>query len=455
MQSIKNFFLSGIFVLLAATFAAIGQQPAKGGKAPVIIIPGLTGSDLYNRRTGEQVWFKPVRAKDDDLRLPISPDLAGNRDDLVARDIMREVKIIKILPEIEVYEKLIGALETKGGYTEGKWDAPKRNGDKDTFYVFPYDWRRDNVESARLLIRQIETLKRKLGKPNLKFNVLAHSMGGLIARYAAMYGNADIPGGKITPTWAGSRHFDKIFLLGTPNGGSVDSINALLNGFSYVGGGLNLPFIQNINRFDVFTIPSIYQLLPHEGTLKVYDEKLQPMTVDIYDPATWETYNWGIWKDDDYQKKFTPAELENVRPYFDAVLERAKRFQMALDALSSRKVPIEFYLVGGDCKETQNAFILRRNEKKDRWITMFKAESFTNSDGEKITAEQLKPLLFGVGDSVVLKRSLTAEQLTANGGAQILPVAAEIFQCEAHTRLVTSPEVQDKLLSLLNLAATH
>ncbi len=452
MRSFRHFFPFVLFLLMLAPSLTDAQQPESKGKTPIIIIPGLTGSDLYNSKTGEQVWFKPVRSKDDDLRLPISPNLARNRDSLVARDIMREVKIIRLLPEIEIYEKLIASLETRGGYTEGKWDAPKKGGDKDTFYVFPYDWRRDNVENARLLVRRIEGLKRKLGKPRLKFNVVAHSMGGLIARYAAMYGNADIPAGRINVTWAGARHFDKLFMLGTPNGGSVSAMNALLNGFSFIGGGLNLPFIQNINRFDVFTIPSIYQLLPHEGALRVYDEKLQPLKVDIFDPATWETYNWGIWKDDGYEKKFSPGEVRNVGAYFKAVLFRAKRFQMALDANRSEKVPVSFYVVGGDCKETQNAFLLRHNEKKDRWLTVFKAEPFTNSDGEKITAEQLKPLLFDLGDSVVLKRSLIGEDLSADSKSRILPVTAEIFQCEAHTKLVTNAEVQDKLLLMLSSA---
>ena len=450
MRTFSKLFIFSLFLIAASAVRSTGQEPVNTGKAPIIIIPGLTGSDLYNSKTGEQVWFKPVRAKDDDLRLPISPNLARNRDSLVARDIMREVKIVSFLPEIEVYEKLISSLEARGGYKEGKWDAPAKDGDKDTFYVFPYDWRRDNVESARLLIRRIEALKRKLGKPQLKFNVVAHSMGGLLARYAAMYGNADIPTRGINPTWAGAKHFDKIFLLGTPNTGSVSSVNALLNGFSYIGGGLNLPFIQNINRFDVFTIPSIYQLLPHDGTLRVYDEKLQLMKVDIYDPATWETYNWGIWRDDDYEKKFSPAEVRNARSYFNAVLARAKRFQMALNARSNRPIPVSFYLVGGDCKETQNALLLRRNEKKDRWITSFKAESFTASDGEKVTAEQLKPLLFSPGDSVVLKRSLVAEDVVSDPNNKILPIKAEIFQCEGHTKLVTNVEVQDKLLTMLN-----
>ena len=130
-------------------------------------------------------------------------------------------------------------------------------------------------------------------------------MGGLISRYAAMYGNADISAGKPKPTWAGARHLDKIFLLGTPNEGSLLSFETLQKGVAYVGGGIKLPFVQDLSRFDVFTIPSIFQLLPHEGTLAAYDEELRPLKIDIYDPAAWEEYDWAIWKDKDFEKKFT------------------------------------------------------------------------------------------------------------------------------------------------------
>ncbi|MGD9590334.1 MAG: lipase family alpha/beta hydrolase [Pyrinomonadaceae bacterium] len=449
-----SFLVRKSLILLAlAVFvsAAAAQRPSIDGKAPVIIIPGLTGSDLYNSRTGEHVWFRPSRSKDDDIRLPISPDLARSRDLLEPRDILRGIRFWNFVPEIEIYERLIGALSMKGGYREGDWERPARGGDKDTFYVFPYDWRRDNVENARLLVQKIETLKRKLGKPQLKFNVLAHSMGGLIARYAAMYGDSDIPAGRLNPAWSGARHFDKIFMLGTPNTGSVSALNALLNGFSYIGGGINIPFVRDITRFDVFTLPSVYQLLPHNGALKVYDENLKPIEIDLFDPAVWETYNWGIWKDDDYTRRFSPDEVRNARSYFDAVLLRAKRFQQALNANGRTRVPVKFYLVGSDCKDTLNGFVLRQDGRRDRWITQFKIDSFTNSAGEKITAEQLRPLLIDKGDSVVLKRSLIAKDLTENG--LVLPIAAEIFQCEGHTKLVTSTDVQDKLLDMLGAVA--
>ncbi len=447
-------FLALFAALLLSSVASFAQTTAivapPTGKAPVIIIPGLTGSDLVNSKTGEEVWFRARRAKDDDLRLPISGNLARNRDNLVTRDIIRSVKFLKILPESEIYERLIDALQTRGGYHEAKWNTASRKDTQDTFYVFPYDWRRDNVENARLLVRRIETLKRRLGKPNLKFNIIAHSMGGLLARYAAMYGNAELAADAPKPTWAGAKHFDNIFLLGTPNEGSVMALNALLNGFSYIGGGLNLPFIQDISRYDVFTIPSIYQLLPHAGALMAYDENLKPIPVDVYDPAEWEKYNWAIWQDSGFTKKFSALEQRNARGFFNAALARAKRLQAALDASSSVKPPVSFYLIGADCKDTPAALLLLRDEKKGKWETRFKADGFTRSNGEKVKSEDLKPLLFSMGDSVVTKRSLEALGL-AEGGKTGVPIAGELYQCVGHSKLVTSLEVQDKLFTFLKI----
>lgn len=444
MRSIKRVIAAvcaGVFIASAAY--------AQSGKPPIIVIPGLTGSELVNRATGEKVWFRLQRSKVDDVRLPISPNIAANRDNLIPGDIIRSVQFAKFLPETEIYERLIDSLQKTGGYREAKWSTATRADATDTFFVFPYDWRRDNVENARLLIRRIDALKARLGRPNLKFNVIAHSMGGLIARYAAMYGNADLSTRTPTPTWAGARHFDKIFLMGTPNEGSLLSFEALQRGVSYVGGGVKLPWVQDLDRFDVFTIPSIYQLLPVEGSFIAYDEELNPLKLDIYDPAVWDEYDWSIWDDANFSKKFTAAEQRNARSYFVAVLRRAKQFQAALNANTREKLPVSFYLMGGDCKDTQNAVIIRRNEKKDRWITQFNAESYTTAGGKKITSEQLKPLLYAVGDSVVPKRSLDLSTLRTNGRVNILPVTSELFQCEAHTRLVTNPDIQAKLFALL------
>jgi pimeloyl-ACP methyl ester carboxylesterase len=444
--NLKKIFITVAFACLLSVSAAAQANV----KPPIIIVPGLTGSELHNPKTGKIVWFKPQRARDDDLRLPISSTvLTRNRDSLIVGDIIRNVQFIKFLPDVEIYERLIDALEKRGGYKEGKWDAPAKDGDQATFYVFPYDWRRDNVENARLLVQRVEALKRKLGKPNLKFNVIAHSMGGLISRYAVRFGNADLPAGSRAPrpTWAGARHFDRVFLLGTPNEGSPRALDALLNGYS-IFGGLNLPFVQNLSKFDSFTIPAAYQLLPFAGAFKAYDENLQPVSVDLYNPKTWDEYGWSAYLDKDFNKKFTPAEQRNARAYLAAALRRAKRFHEALSAPANGKTPVSYYLIGGDCKETLNAVLLLRDEKKNRWRTVFKEDSFTRSDGTKVAAEEVKKILFAPGDGVVPKRSLTAETIT-NGNKEILPVAGDIFLCEGHTKLVTNTDVQDRIFALL------
>jgi pimeloyl-ACP methyl ester carboxylesterase len=438
-----------LIVLSWAVAFTQDPQPQQTGKAPIIVIPGITGSELVNSQTGKLIWFQPFRSKDDDIRLPISPDLEKNRDSLVPGDIIRGVRFFRFLPEVEIYERLINALEKRGGYNEANWDDPGENGHQDAFYVFPYDWRRDNVETARLLIRKVEDLKKRLGKPDLRFNIIAHSMGGLVSRYAAMYGDSDIPAGRPDPSWAGGKHFEKIFLLGTPNEGSVSALNALLNGHTYLGGRLNLPFVRNVNRFDVFSLPSAYQLLPHKGSFTVYDEDLKPMDIDLYDPQTWNEYDWTIWKAKGFEKRLTEPEQEVAMVYFRTALKRAERFEEALNATSRRPAQVSFYLIGADCKDTPAAFILRRNEKRDQWITQFRPTSFRRSNGEQVTSEDLKKILFANGDSVVTKRSLAGKIPSATGGPQGSTVAAELYHCESHTRLVTNTEIQDKLFNYL------
>ena len=182
-------------------------------KPPVIIIPGILGSELINEKTGETVWFRISRSEDDDLRLPISLDLKQSRDNLLAGDILRTIDL-RLLPDVKIYQEVVDSLKSKAGYEEASWDKPPRdlNG---KFFVFPYDWRRDNVETARNLINKIDRLRAKSATPRAKFDVLAHSMGGLIVRYAAMYGRADLPKGKPRPTWIGTRYFNKVFFFGT------------------------------------------------------------------------------------------------------------------------------------------------------------------------------------------------------------------------------------------------
>src|SRR5687767_3488626 len=172
---------------------AVIFRPAREltGKAPIIVIPGMLGSRLVKQKTGEKVWPR-AHPVEDDLGLPTSPDLKQNRDDVVATEVVETAKLGFPIPEIKVYEDLTATLANHAGYKRGNIDDPPPGGDRDTFYLFSYDWRRDNAETAQLLSEKIARLKQRLGRPDLRFNLIAHSMGGLVARYYTMYGGTDV-----------------------------------------------------------------------------------------------------------------------------------------------------------------------------------------------------------------------------------------------------------------------
>jgi len=464
MNRLRTSILLGLLVLLLSSVpqpASAQKSPdlaklfkdasKRRGKLPVIIIPGILGSELVNEETGEKVWFKIGRSKDDDVRLPVTLDLSKSRDSLVPGDIVRKLDI-PILSDVEVYQQLIDSLENYGGYTPGSWDEP--DGElSDKYFLFPYDWRRDNVETARELFRRVERLKRSVGRPDAKFNIIAHSMGGLIARYAAMYGDRDLSANAHRPDWAGDAHFSKIFLFGTPNEGSADALQVLLEGFGAIK-NINLPFVRDVTPVDVLTMPAAFQLLPHEGTFQIYDENLEPLDVDIFDISTWRKYGWSIFGEDDLLKRFSEAEVGRMEQYLGIVLSRAKRFHEALTASSNGRGNVGFFIIGSDCIDTLDAVVIYRDVKKDRWVTLSKPDSFRRSDGVKVDSRQLEPLMLRPGDGRVTRRSLLAE--TLDGGKKqsvlfnsALPLTYALFMCEVHDKLTGNRTIQDNVLTAL------
>ena len=64
-------------------------------------------------------------------------------------------------------------------------------------------------------------------------------------------------------------------------------------------------------------------------------------------------------------------------------------------------------------------------------------------------AELNTPLVYTPGDSVVPKSSLEASRLRLKGYETVLPIASELYQCETHGKLITNPDMQQKLFGLL------
>lgn len=481
----KTRFLPILWLALFVFAAAAGAQTAgpisakTTGKDPVIIIPGITGSQLINQKTGKTVWFGIRRDKDDDIRLPItSTNFSRNRDGLKATDIIRKIEI-KLLPDVEVYQTLIDALVERG-YTEGDWHHPKAS---DVFYIFPYDWRRDNVETAQILMQKMIALKRAVRRPDLKFDIIAHSMGGLIARYIAMYGMADLPreGVAPVPNWTGAAMIRKLMMFGTPNEGSYGAFDSLLNGSPIIA-GRKLPLVDDFRPEDVLTTPSAFQLLPHRGETRFLDENLKPVNVDIYDPENWFKYGWGALSDPKYLGKLKDAaklsltnpeikviELKKdanaddrltanttfaqARAFFVAALSRAKRFEMALD-VPAAKLPYELYAYGGNCQSTVDGAFLFRDEKKGTWTTVVDAREIKTADGRVIKKEDVKAAIYAPGDGTVTQRSLLAtSEMTGKGdGVQIkslFPLTSSFFSCGSHVQIFLDKPIKDSFLSAL------
>ena len=446
---------------LARVFA---EARVSTGKRPVIIIPGILGSELINSKTGEKVWPTPFRTSEEGL--PMNPDLAQNQDELVPGDIVETVKLARILPEVYVYRDLLEALQRYAGYRRGDWQKPAVDGDKDTFYVFAYDWRKDNVGNARELVRRIAALKEKLGRHDLRFNVVAHSMGGLIARYAAMYGDADhLPGDQeIRATWAGAAHINKIVMIGVPNEGSADAFATLIEGYSVTEGlRRRIPLLNKLTAEDAVRTPSVFQLLPHRESARFLDENLKPLPLDLYDPSVWKRFGWSPIYDSSFRRRFSVGETEasgngssavklnDLDAYLAATLRRARRFHESLDAGGRDNPPVMLLAIGGDCEETLSSPVVLQDTKRDRWITLIRPREFRAASGSQYSKRQVTEAMYAPGDGRVTRTSLLGESVNARDASTrlSLPIAYAVFGCDLHGQLQRNKILQDNTLTAI------
>ena len=429
----------------------------------MIVIPGILGTELINSKTGETVWPSAFRTEQEGL--PISADLESNRDDLVPGKILETVKLARILPEIYVYRDLLEALRRYAGYRDGDWENPAADGYQDTFYLFPYDWRKDNVANARELVRRVERLKTKLQRPDLKFNIVAHSMGGLIARYASMYGDADLPAGEapIQPTWAGAAHFSKIVMIGVPNEGSTDAFASLLEGYSITEGlRRRVPLLNKLSAEDIVTTPSVFQLLPHQEAVKFLDENLKAIEIDLYNVEVWKRYGWSvIYSSEKFRERHAPIGTDGngdeLEAYLAASLRRARRFHQALDAVENTSSPVVLLAIGGDCEETLSSPVIMRDEKRNRWVTITQPREYRTSTGVKISRKQATEAMYAPGDGRVTRASLLGENLfkTRDAVTGFTLSRYAVFGCDLHGQLQRNKTLQDNALTAIVNEVMH
>jgi pimeloyl-ACP methyl ester carboxylesterase len=428
-------FAAGSGMVLASAVASRRRRldhlrlirPSRAGVPPVVVIPGIMGSRLL-RPDGTPVWLNVRNAIGHyDLSLPLTVPLSESRDDLVPGPLLGTTAVMPRLFGFTEYYDLLDILAVAGFRA-----APSKGIGQDlAHHLFSYDWRRDLVETARRLHDTLEQLAEARGDPDARFNLIGHSMGGLVARYYLRYGTAE-PGGPVT--WAGARRIANLVLVAVPNAGGIHALEAMLYG-NRVGLSHTTLAAPVIAR-----MPSVYQLMPPRGAPALLDDKLEPLDVDLHDPATWDHYGWG---------PFAPARRnldladddahDKSRAFLEAALSRSGEFHRALAREPETQCPVRVVILGGDCLPTiARGIVPDKRGLPPRFVPWNRKEN---------------DLMFDAGDGRVTRASVLASHLPLAEqsliGCGLPEVADAVFGSADHHGIYREPTFQSILLRLL------
>lgn len=233
-------------------------------KTPVIIVPGISSSYL-NKNEPElpEVWpniQKMLTPGEDSYLYDLSMNSSGwPEKNLLPSDIFKKIN------SNDYFQGLIDELKNNG-YEEEK-----------NLFVFPYDWRYfiewsanegDPFPLVKSLKEKIEEVKTQTGAD--KVDLVAHSMGGLIAKYYIKKN--------------GTSSVDKFIDIATPHLGSPDASKILMFGDNL---GVKISWYYPINSNTIKSIsqnmPSIYQLLPSRNYFDPADNDYAYYIYDMHD----------------------------------------------------------------------------------------------------------------------------------------------------------------------------
>ena len=434
---------------------------------PVIVIPGLTGSKLVDGESGRLVWgaFAGDYARPDkpeDARLIALPMREGVplrelRDAVEPAGVLDRlrVSVLGIPINLQAYFHILEALGV-GGYRDESLPAADviEWGDEHfTCFQFDFDWRRDNVENAQRLERFIEEKKeyvrseslRQFGvdRPDLQFDVVSHSMGGLLLRYYLRFGGADLPDNGSLPevTWAGAANVARAVLVAPPNAGTLESVSQLVEGKDYG------PFVSYSPTL-LGTFPSGYQMLPrgrHHMLLQSGEA-----VKDLFDSEFWVRMGWGLaspkaeeviaWllPDESDPQARRRIALEHQRKSLD----RARQFTRALDQVATAPPGLRLYLVAGDSMPTPRRMVVPPFVSGE---VAGGAASGQQAGGHRLTIVETEP-----GDGKVLRSSaLMDERLDGEWTTSVRsPIHWHnvLFLPHRHLDITKNPVFTDNLL---------
>jgi hypothetical protein len=237
--ALVEYFGAGLHAELASLARATRRRRGAPGRR-VYVLPGTMGSQLGLVRG---------KAKPDDILWLDPIDIAFGR--LKELRLNQASRVVALGAMNYTYLKMTLALR-KAGY-----DA----------VLLDYDWRRDVATLGQRLAERIAVD----GRDNVA--LVAHSMGGLVARAAL--------------THAAGKQVSQLVMLGTPNSGSLAAVQALRGTYSVVRkiAMLDLRHDAEYLARQVFsTFPGLHELLP--AGRRVSD-------LDLFDAASWPVHGPG------------------------------------------------------------------------------------------------------------------------------------------------------------------
>jgi pimeloyl-ACP methyl ester carboxylesterase len=415
----------GILVLLAGV-AVFTSALHAATHPPIIIVPGAPGSELVDQATGQLVWpnAKLMSVRDGTMRLALPFDDPESAT-VVAGNLLRNVHVAGMTFPMKAYDGLEKKLRELG-YRPGDWNAPAGS---DEYFYYPYDWRQSVETSGRRFSRDLADLYRRSPQGTPPAVVLGHSLGGLVARYALMYGDTPLGDrGPLPPvTWAGSGRIGTLFLVATPNEGTFLALKRLQQGiFYHAHRGAFSPET-------LFSFPSVFDMIP-ERLAPLVDGDGNSLAFNLDDPADWERLNWSVV--DPHCESTIPYEAR--RAHLEHELARTRRLWGALDQLAARPNPVPLYVVACQSRSVQRtALVLPGNHgMKVRF------------DPPAVSRSRFKALLFEPGDEMVPMRSLVAESSTHDPASSLCFVQV-LHSTKSHHHLLSSPEMLAALEGLL------
>jgi hypothetical protein len=405
-------------------------------KVPVILVPGITGSELRDRVSGELAWGKGKnllfpRDGGYTLALPIEAK-SGSEPRLEAGEVIDEVRLAWI--RTPVYGPIAKLLQANG-YRRGDLVDPNPG---ENLFLFSYDWRQDNIKAVQLLFKRLQALRRARGEEELSVALICQSNGGYICRYLAKYGAAslqDAEAGRAAPPE--KLRITRMLFVGTASGGSIRILRLVDRGRNYV------PLVgRDLLPEVLFTFPSIFQDLPAYRQDLFLDEEGRALPVDLYDAENWWKYGWSVFSQK-ARKRLTTAPVELFadeaarRRFLTHNLARAERFQALLHAEAAGYEPPPYFMIQNVYRQTPERAVLGR--KDEEWRLLF------SGDKELKKKSYLLSLASGPGDD----HATLGSQLWLSEKEKAA-IAVEVFNIEGgHFEMILDRGTHRRMLDFL------